>query len=828
MKKRRILAGALSACLAAGLVIGGVPAVSALAADPVVTEIPNTDRTEKEYDTSFLSVTGFAEGHVNDRTEYLGTEYHRVVNNEEEFVKAIDDARTGRVKIIEITQDLDLGYDHLTDEAKSANCIRAYEQDIHVALTNPAVMISGISQLEISNTNGLTIFSRAGVTVRRAEWKLQGTSSDIIIRNIKFDGMWQWSEGGSTKDAGWSLMKVNGAKGVWLDHCTFTNAVDGCVDSENGASDITYSWCVVSVPTDETPDQDSTLYQTITYMEYLYENGLASADGRYYKFREGGASPEEIMAYEAYHSKAMLNGAGDKDYKDNEQTGTADGNQRLSLTLAYDKVNNIGQRLPMIRQGVGHMYNVYVDNMAHMKLHSTMSGYSGSSASWGINRAINSRNGASIAADTCVFYGVDQVLIGAEKQGRDTGNMNSPWDVLFADAYNHSLVVNSEVTLTNGQTYTGSSWDNNGNNLFARSFTWVDKTTIGKWAWSSAIVGVENMERLNPPSEPFEFTYGYDEELPYSYQTVPLEDVRTIVDSNAGAYTYNEAPEFWVRTHYTADEEFTPVSADTVVEMTDIELNLSEYQVSLGDTVQLITEVHPSNATDKTVEYSSSNPDVAEVLASGLVIAKQNGTATITATASNGDTAECEITVYTAVTGLTLESRSKTAYTGTDLKLGYTITPDDATNKEVVWSSSNTSVATVDEDGTIHPLTAGRTTITCKSAENADIKATCTLTVKEGTAPTEEPTDEPEPTEEPTDEPGPTEGPTDDPISRKAGDVDGNGVVDAADALAVLKHAAQIESITDEESFAAGDLDENGQLEAADALEILKIAAQLS
>ena len=58
--------------------------------------------------------------------------------------------------------------------------------------------------------------------------------------------------------------------------------------------------------------------------------------------------------------------------------------------------------------------------------------------------------------------------------------------------------------------------------------------------------------------------------------------------------------------------------------------------------------------------------------------------------------------------------------------------------------------------------------------------------------------------------------------------MDGNGVVDAADALAVLKHAAQIESITDEESFAAGDLDENGQLEAADALEILKIAAQLS
>ena len=96
------------------------------------------------------------------------------------------------------------------------------------------------------------------------------------------------------------------------------------------------------------------------------------------------------------------------------------------------------------------------------------------------------------------------------------------------------------------------------------------------------------------------------------------------------------------------------------------------------------------------------------------------------------------------------------------------------------------------------------------------------------------PTQTPAPTEPPipTETPAPTESVTDEPLPsetvRAKGDVDGNQVIDASDALAVLKHAAQLAVITDQESVAAADVDGNGQIDASDALEILKIAAQLS
>ena len=113
---------------------------------------------------------------------------------------------------------------------------------------------------------------------------------------------------------------------------------------------------------------------------------------------------------------------------------------------------------------------------------------------------------------------------------------------------------------------------------------------------------------------------------------------------------------------------------------------------------------------------------------------------------------------------------------------------------------------------------------------------TQTPTPTETTAPTETPTPTgtlaPTETAAPTQTPAPTESVTDEPLPsetvRAKGDVDGNQVIDASDALAVLKHAAQLAVITDQESVAAADVDGNGQIDASDALEILKIAAQLS
>ena len=70
-----------------------------------------------------------------------------------------------------------------------------------------------------------------------------------------------------------------------------------------------------------------------------------------------------------------------------------------------------------------------------------------------LSRGMNARNGASIAADTNVYNAFNEPLIGAERQGDDTGNMNAPFDVLFKDAINHSLIVNSTVTNSSGILY---------------------------------------------------------------------------------------------------------------------------------------------------------------------------------------------------------------------------------------------------------------------------------------------------------------------------------------------------------------------------------------
>lgn len=520
-----------------------------------IDSIPNTTRNVKDYDNSYLSVTGYASLGVNDRSHYMDTTYYRQVKTEREFLQAILDAEKGSVKVIEVAKNLNLGWKSLnlsSEEAKKYRFIRKYRDSMN-GFTNPKLAASGVSQLDINNVNGLTIFSKKGKTIRSAEFKLQRSTNDIVIRNLNFDGMWQWDDTGKHKEVGWTFIKINGANNVWIDHCKFTIAADGLIDTENGGSNITTSWSEFGLPANENPPEDSDIYQSIQFMEGKYAANELNSDSVYYKMRNGGATKEQIMAYAAYHSKVHLNGSGDKDYVNyvsGSGTEIKDGNQRIRLTLAYNRYTNIGQRIPMIRQGTGHMYNCYLDNSTHYDVLENVSAI----AEYGtdtLSRALNARNGASIAADTCVFYGINEPITGAEIQGLDTTNMDEQWAELFQSAYNRNLIVNSHITNKYG-TYTGSSWDNNGENLFNKGFTWYDKSTIGNWAWSSHIVGSENMSKENPPSYPFTFEYPFNEELPYTYNVLPLNSVVATLENYAGANKVNLSPIGWLKTDYSS------------------------------------------------------------------------------------------------------------------------------------------------------------------------------------------------------------------------------------------------------------------------------------
>ena len=153
-----------------------------------------------------------------------------------------------------------------------------------------------------------------------------------------------------------------------------------------------------------------------------------------------------------------------------------------------------------------------------------------------------------------------------------------------------------------------------------------------------------------------------------------------------------------------------------------------------NQTATLTATVLPSNVTDKSVTWTSSNTSVATVDANGKVTAVANGTATITAKTNDGSnlSAICTVTVDIPIIATSI-SLNKTSLTFTTKNqtatLTATVLPSNATNKSVTWTSSKTSVATVDSNGKVTAVANGTATITAKTNDGSNLSATCKVTV---------------------------------------------------------------------------------------------------
>ena len=149
-----------------------------------------------------------------------------------------------------------------------------------------------------------------------------------------------------------------------------------------------------------------------------------------------------------------------------------------------------------------------------------------------------------------------------------------------------------------------------------------------------------------------------------------------------------------------------------------------------SENVQLIATILPETATDKSVKWSASAPEIANVNENGLVTAYAVGESVITATASSGLTAEIRITVIpTQVSNITLNRTSLTMRAGNENKLTATILPETATDKSVTWASSNQEIATVDANGNVKALLEGQTSVTCTANDGSGISASCIVNV---------------------------------------------------------------------------------------------------
>ena len=170
-----------------------------------------------------------------------------------------------------------------------------------------------------------------------------------------------------------------------------------------------------------------------------------------------------------------------------------------------------------------------------------------------------------------------------------------------------------------------------------------------------------------------------------------------------------------------------------LIPITEVSLSESAVGIIEGNTHKLTATVLPENTTDsKSISWSSNNEAVATVSEDGTITAKSAGTAVITATSSNGKTADCTVTVSKKeipITEVHLDKSSATLTEGDSTTLVATVLPENTTDgKSIKWSSSNVAVATVDLMGKVTAKSAGTAIITATS-ENGKT-ASCAITVE--------------------------------------------------------------------------------------------------
>ena len=225
-------------------------------------------------------------------------------------------------------------------------------------------------------------------------------------------------------------------------------------------------------------------------------------------------------------------------------------------------------------------------------------------------------------------------------------------------------------------------------------------------------------------------------------------------------------------------------------------VSLDRYTLTLyaGEEAEQLTATLKPEGTEATIRWTSSNQTAATVSQDGKVTPLSAGVTVVTAAA--GDyRASCIVTVQpkrVRVTGIRFDEQTHTLMMGSTVTLQPIIAPDDATVKNLTWVSSDEQTATVSRTGIVTALSVGETTITATTVDggySAEIKIIVTA-------------------------------------AAQLGDVNGDGYIDAADALLCLRASVGLITLTPEQE-AAADVNHDGLVDAGDAILILRYDARL-
>lgn len=172
------------------------------------------------------------------------------------------------------------------------------------------------------------------------------------------------------------------------------------------------------------------------------------------------------------------------------------------------------------------------------------------------------------------------------------------------------------------------------------------------------------------------------------------------------------------------------VEGDWIIPIASINFNVTSLSLNIGETTTLSVQMVPEDPTIPLLNWQSSNATIATVDQGGTVTAKKPGSTIITATTTDGTnlSASCNVIVK-GITNLTLNKSSTIIYAGGTETLIATITPSDVVNKTLIWTSSNPSIATVDQNGTVRAKLVGTVTITATTTDGTNLSASCLVKV---------------------------------------------------------------------------------------------------
>jgi uncharacterized repeat protein (TIGR02543 family) len=236
--------------------------------------------------------------------------------------------------IIELRADVDLG---------------ALNNQGRRPLINPELIASNLGVIRVASNK--TLFSDRGATLRHGTLNIDG-SQNIIIRNLKFRGLWEWDDAtqGAYDLQGWDFIALtNGARNVWIDHCDFAKVYDGQVDIVRGSDLVTLSHCRF------TGDLGDEAANQINHLESLFQANPADPRISYYaSLRNAGQSVQQIITHEIPQDKTSLVG-------NDDNAGATDAG-RLNVTYHHNAFTLVRQRTPRMRFGNAHVYNILVDD----------------------------------------------------------------------------------------------------------------------------------------------------------------------------------------------------------------------------------------------------------------------------------------------------------------------------------------------------------------------------------------------------------------------------------------------------------------------------------